>query len=148
MIRKAELEDVGELARLMTVLSYPTTKQEMAVRFAKIKMKTDYQTYVYEENERLLGMIGMVHGFRYEGNDTYIRVVAVVVDEEHRGKGIGKQLFDQAEKWGKAKGAGAVILNSGNRPERAATHSVYEHWGFVKKSTGFAKPLKQENTFQ
>ncbi|MFG6117085.1 GNAT family N-acetyltransferase [Halobacillus sp. MO56] len=141
MIRKAELEDAKDLARLVTVLGYPTTKQEMAVRFAKIKMKTDYQTYVYEENERLLGMIGMVHGIRYEGNDSYIRVVAVVVEEQHRGRGIGKQLFQQAEKWGKANGAASLILNSGNRPERAETHRVYEHMGFVKKSTGFAKTL-------
>ncbi|WP_028784906.1 GNAT family N-acetyltransferase [Thalassobacillus devorans] len=141
MIRVAELEDAEELARLVTVLGYPSTKREMAVRFAKIKMKTDYQTYVYEEDGNLLGMIGMVHGFRYEGNESYIRVVAVVVDEQHRGRGIGKRLFELAEQWGKAKGAVSMILNSGNRSERAETHSVYEQWGFIKKSTGFVKPF-------
>ncbi|GGD01519.1 N-acetyltransferase [Thalassobacillus devorans] len=141
MIREAMLEDAGELAKLVNLLGYPTTIKEMSARFAKIKMKTDYQTYVYEESGQLNGMIGMIHSFRYEKNESYVRVVAAIVEEEHQGRGIGKELFQRAEQWGKARGAASIILNSGNRPERQTTHHIYEKWGYRKKSTGFYKPI-------
>ncbi|MFD1020746.1 GNAT family N-acetyltransferase [Thalassobacillus hwangdonensis] len=145
MIREAGLEDAAELARLITLLGYPTSPEEMASRFAKIHMKPDYQTYVYEEDERLVGMIGMIHSFHYEKNDTYIRVVAAVVEADRRGKGIGKSLFMHAMRWGHRKGAKAIVLNSGNRKERQETHEIYRKWGFEGAATGFYKKITTQD---
>ncbi|MCM3619792.1 GNAT family N-acetyltransferase [Sutcliffiella horikoshii] len=141
MIREATKQDIAGLAQLMGELGYPTDINEMEYRLSNILSNNAYQTYVYEENEKLLGMIGMILCYRFEKCESYIRVVAFVVNSELRGKGIGSMLLEEAEKWAKKQGAKMVTLNSGNRIERNDAHQYYIRRGFEGKATGFYKQL-------
>ncbi len=141
MIREARMQDIDGLARLMGELGYPTDTKEMEDRMSPIFSDKAYQTYVYEEDGKLLGMIGMILCYRFEKNERYIRVVALVVSSESRGKGIGSRLLEEAENWAKVQGANLMTLNSGNRAERNDAHQYYIRRGFEGKATGFYKQL-------
>lgn len=141
MIREARMQDIDGLARLMGELGYPTDAKEMEDRMSHIFSDKAYQTYVYEEDGKLLGMIGMILCYRFEKSERYIRVVALVVNPESRGRGIGSRLLDEAENWAKEQGANMMTLNSGNRAERNDAHQYYIRRGFEGKATGFYKQL-------
>jgi|SRR5690625_803259 len=139
LVRKAADKDITQLAVLMGELGYPTTAEEMELRFNKINSNPLYKTRVAEKNGAVVGMIGMMLGFHYEKNTNYIRIVALVVDTKYRKQGIGEKLIVEAEKWAREQGANKVVLNSGNRAERKDAHHFYTKRGYEGKATGFYK---------
>lgn len=141
MIRKATMEDVSELASFDGGLGYPTTDEEMKGRFKNIGTNLLYNTQVAEVNGNIAGMIGMNLGYHYEKNGNYIRIVALVVDQNYRRQGIGERLIQTAEEWAREKGATKLVLNSGNRDERSDAQQFYKDRGFEGKATGFYKDL-------
>ncbi|GGK32200.1 N-acetyltransferase [Caldalkalibacillus thermarum] len=141
IIRPATLQDVVALGQLMSELGYPTSSEEMTERFKKIYAHPDYYTLVAEVDDQVVGMIGAVFAHRYESNDDYVRIVAMVVRSTHRGLGIGKKLLSAVEQWAKKKEARAIVLNSGNREEREPAHRFYTGQGFKPRSTGYSKSI-------
>ena len=83
----------------------------------------------------------MIKGYSFEHDDCYIKIAMLVVDEDYRGKGIGKILIQEAEKWAKLRDITTITLNSGNREERKSAHDFYQHLGYLPKSIGFVKEL-------
>jgi len=141
MIRLATEADVKGLAKLMGELGYPTTEKDMEQRFKKINANPLYRTIVAEIDGSIVGMVGMIVGYRYENNEDYIRIVALVVDSKYRKKGIGKNLIEKAEEWAINQGIKTLVLNSGNRVVRNDAHQFYVHNGFEGRATGFYKEL-------
>ncbi|MGP4060813.1 GNAT family N-acetyltransferase [Halobacillus sp. H74] len=141
MLREANTRDAEALVPLMKTLGYPTTVEKMRTRMERIFSKEEYQTFVWEENEKLSGMIGMRLSYAYHTDEPHVRVIAFAVYEDSQGKGIGGKLMKAAEQWGKANDATTVMLNSGNRKEREATHEIYRHYGFEGTATGFYKHI-------
>ncbi|MFD2925082.1 GNAT family N-acetyltransferase [Halobacillus naozhouensis] len=141
MIRNAVQQDAKDLAQLMETLGYPTTSIEMERRLAKILQDDIYHTFVYEEDDRLQGMIGFVFNVAYHTDDPHLRVIAFSVRETCQGQGIGRKLMEQTERWGQQHGANMIVLNSGNRSERSDAHQIYHHLGFGGTATGFYKKI-------
>ncbi|WP_306475031.1 GNAT family N-acetyltransferase [Bacillus pseudomycoides] len=123
----------------MNHLGYPTTVEKMKVRLQNIFSHPDYYTLVAEENERVIGMIGLCTGILYTEDGIYAHIIALVVDEEFRNQGIGKRLIETAEKCAMEQGIDSICLDSGNREERYHAHQFYKCMGYVEKSTGFVK---------
>ena len=140
-IRDADSNDIEQLSILITELGYPTTTHEMETRFTNINQSAIYRTLVMVKDDLLVGMAGLVKGCWYEKNGTYVRVLAFVIKQDHRGQGLGKKLIQEVEKWATNIGANSVILSSGNRDERIAAHQFYQSQGYEIKSTGFIKSL-------
>lgn len=138
-IRKAEETDIPELASLMEQLGYSTTVESMWKRWNNIAASSDYHTLVASDEGKVVAMIGLLKGFYFEMDGSYVRIVAFVVDSAYRGKGVGKKLLEEAENWAKEVGASGVGLNSGNRPERYSAHAFYKKMGYIDKSIGFSK---------
>ena len=63
----------------------------------------------------------------------------VVVDEVHRGKGIGKELMLAAIDYSKSLGSKDIRLTS--RPSRIAANELYLKLGFKKYETNFYRYL-------
>lgn len=98
----------------------------MKGRFKNIGTNLLYNTQVAEVNGNIAGMIGMNLGYHYEKNGNYIRIVALVVDQNYRRQGIGERLIQTAEEWAREKGATKLVLNSGNRDERSDAQQFYK----------------------
>lgn len=141
MIRKATQKDICQLAGLMGELGYPTTTDEMDLRFSKISSNSLYNTLVAEKDGVIIGMIGLILGFHYEKNENYVRIVALVVISQYRKQGIGEMLIEKAEEWARERGANRLVLNSGNRSDRDDAHQFYVRRGFEGRATGFYKTL-------
>lgn len=142
MIREAKLADIHDLAYLMGELGYPTTPTRMQKRMEVIMREANYYTLVFEREKQVIGMVGMIKGYRYESDIPYIRIVAMVVDSKYRGVGIGKELLQAAENKAKELGANMVTLNSGNREERSNAHAFYTSQNYIGSATGFYKTLE------
>ncbi|UCE17248.1 MAG: GNAT family N-acetyltransferase [Gemmatimonadota bacterium] len=63
----------------------------------------------------------------------------LVVDEAHRGKGIGSELLTRIMETAKLKGCRGIVLDSAFH--REASHRFYEKRGFVSEAYHFWKKL-------
>ncbi|MCZ7567762.1 MAG: GNAT family N-acetyltransferase [Ardenticatenaceae bacterium] len=123
-VRQALLSDATQIARLMTQLGYPTTPTQMHQRLDRLLDHGDYCTYVAEAQGVVLGVIGVCTSYFYEQNGLYGRIVALIVDAQHRGRGIGALLVQQAEAWCAMRGAALMLVNSGTH--RVDAHRFYQ----------------------
>jgi len=141
IIRDARVDDVSQLSVLINHLGYPCTPEEAKTRFDNIGQHPDYRTLVITDGDLVIGLAGLAKCLWYEKNGTYVRILAFVVNEQYRGRGVGKQLIRAAEDWATELGCNAIVLSSGNRDERIAAHRFYKARGYEIKSSGFIKQL-------
>ena len=138
-VRPAESRDAGDIARLITLLGYPCTPEQMQARLAAMAQDGCHATFVAEIGGAVVGMAGAFVGRIYEEDAPVGRLLALGVDEELRGQGVGALLLRYAEGWMKTRGAEKVLVNSGNHREQA--HRFYETAGYAWKGRSFVKPL-------
>lgn len=140
-VRLFTFDDISSLTELTHQLGYPTTEHEMQGRMTAIAQHPDYETAVAVLGEKIAGYIGMSRQLFWEQNGCFVRIQALVVDAAFRGYGVGRKLIEFAEDWGRQAGAHLLILNCGNKPERADAHQFYPRMGFQAVSTGYRKNI-------
>ena len=139
-IRSAAPADSPAIARLMTQLGYATSADEMKERLLGILPHPDYMTYVAEAEGEVVGIIGSGIGRYYEKDGAYGRLLALVVDESWRGRGVGALLVAEAERRLQERGATSVIVNSGS--QRGEAHRFYGRLGYSETGLRFVKSLR------
>lgn len=138
-IREATLDDAPPLARLVSQLGYPTTPAEFLPRLEAILGDPDYQTFVATEGDLALGLIGVRLGLYYESSGLSGQIMALVVDQDHRGRGVGKALVAQVEAWLVERGAQRVVVSASLHRQDA--HHFYAGLGYRETGKRFAKDL-------
>ena len=138
-IRAAEAADVEALADLMTQLGYETRTSEMQMRIESILANKNYATFVAVSKGKVCGMIGTLTCYTYEHNSPSGRILALVVSEKMRGRGVGCTLIAAAEKDLAQKNISRVAVNT--RFERKEAHEFYEKTGYTRNGFRFAKEL-------
>ena len=138
-IRKAKITDAPAIARLVIQLGYHTSPSEMEIRLQTLLAHSDYVTCVAEVSSTVVGLVGAYIGYAIEFAGTYARLTVLVVDEQWRGRGIGKMLMERIERWAREQGGTLIILTSGN--QRADAHRFYETLGYTKTGVRYAKQL-------
>ncbi|GAJ97807.1 GNAT family N-acetyltransferase [Geomicrobium sp. JCM 19055] len=141
-IRQARMGDEKPMSYLITQLGYPTSIEQMKERFEQIHSHSDYRTWLAFVDEEVVGLIAAVKSYFYEKDGEYVRIVAFVVDGEHRGQGVGRRLMQRAEDWATSIGAFTMALNSGANEERTNAHEYYKKAGFLETNVGFTKSMK------
>ena len=141
MIRPIKFKDFPAIQPLLTQLGYPANVEAVQARFEHLCTLRDYEVFVAEENNEIVGMLGFIKQFAFEMDGPIVRIQALVVDDGHRNKGIAQALMEKVEAWAREQQCIVLTLNSGNRPEREAAHTFYRKLGFVGKSAGFSKLL-------
>lgn len=89
------------------------------------------------DNKQIAGML--IIGTYKTPSGIKVWIEDVVVDESHRGKGIGKKLMIDAINFSKSLGASYISLTS--RPSRIAANRLYQEMGFVQYETNVYKYL-------
>lgn len=138
-IRGARLEDAPAIARLVTQLGYPVGAQEMGDRLERLLARTDHVLFVAESSAGIVGLVGayLVEALEFSGR--YGRLTGMVVDENWRGRGIGRLLMEWMESWLREQGIRTLILTSGS--QRKESHQFYRHLGYAETGLRFAKQL-------
>lgn len=143
LIRQLDLEkDLYDVHQLTIQLGYPSTLKNIKQRWERIHQDSHYQTLVIEQDSHVIGYADFIQEYTWEFDGGYLRIQAFVIDQAHRGKGIGKQLMAVIEQIAKEQGFKMIQLNSGNREERYPAHAFYQGLGFDSYSIGFRKNLE------
>ncbi|HEX3130219.1 MAG TPA: GNAT family N-acetyltransferase [Thermoanaerobaculia bacterium] len=131
-IREAILSDVTALADLATQLGYPSNPEQMAVRLEMLAGRAGNGILVAEDES---GVVGWLHvsGMYFLESPAFAEVLGLIVDKEHRGRSIGKQLLDGAVRWAAEHGYDRLRVRSNVIREDA--HRFYEREGFRKIKT-------------
>ena len=138
-IRAAEINDAAALAQLMCELGYETTTAEMLQRLESILSDARYRTFIAELDNQIAGMIGTLTLPSYEHNDAGGRILALVIFNRARRRGIGRALIATAEKDFVQRGIRRVALDT--RLTRDDAHKFYESLGYERNGWRFVKQL-------
>jgi GNAT superfamily N-acetyltransferase len=139
IVRSAKSEDVEALANLMIDLGYPTSSEDMYRRFEAISTDASYATLVAVRGGKVLGMVGLHLERFYESNGSCVRIMALVVGSEYRGRGVGRTLISIAEDWARQREAEVIVLTTHKR--RADAHRFYVGMGYEATGYRFYKNL-------
>jgi len=143
LIRPLDLgKDLYNVHQLTIQLGYPSMLKNIKQRWERIHQDSHYQTLVIEQDSHVIGYAGFIQEYTWEFDGGYLRIQAFVIDQAHRGKGIGKQLMAVIEQIAKGQGFKMIQLNSGNREESHPAHTFYQGLGFDSYSIGFRKHLE------
>jgi len=127
-IRPAVIEDAPQISALLHQLGYPDTKQAVKRRLEMLGGQADTIILVAEDDDRQLsGCIQVVIANRLaEGQ--YGEIASLVVAEDERGRGVGRQLVDSAADW--LTGQGLSRMSVRCNAIRKQTHRFCAHLGF------------------
>ncbi len=129
MIRKAEMKDYLDIARLSGVLGYPISEVAVKKNLARILKDADHEFLVFELGERVAAFIEAEIYAPVYAEQVMLNVLGLVVDEKNQGQGIGAQLLNALEEKAKAREIKVIRLNSG--VQRHEAHEFYEHQGYT-----------------
>ncbi|MCT1179382.1 GNAT family N-acetyltransferase [Lactococcus lactis] len=129
MIRKAEMKDYLDIARLSGVLGYPISEVAVKKNLARILKDADHEFLVFELGERVTAFIEAEIYAPVYAEQVMLNVLGLVVDEKNQGQGIGAQLLNALEEKAKAREIKVIRLNSG--VQRHEAHQFYEHQGYT-----------------
>lgn len=142
MMRKATVEDIPGLDEVMLVISDGPGDREKMARLIE-NISRDEQKYLLVAEDRETGEIaGSLLGVVFEdicGDCRPILLVEnVAVLGKYQGRGVGRKMFDEIERWGREMDCHYEMLVSGMN--RTGAHKFYRAIGF-EQVMGFKKYL-------
>lgn len=144
VVRPARIEDAEPLAELSGQLGYPASAEDVRERLERIVGEDDHVLYVAESPQG--EVIGWIHIYLCPLVEMPLQaeIGGLVVDERHRGQGVGQRLLEQAERWAAGRGCSAVTVRSNVVRKRA--HRFYIRLGYrlMKTQRVFTKSLKEK----
>jgi GNAT superfamily N-acetyltransferase len=134
-------EDAESVAVLAGQLGYPSSTEQVRLRMSQVMGRADVESLVAEDAGRVIAWlhVEMRHSLV---SDHEAQVMALVVDEACRSRGIGAAMMAAAAAW--AREHDAERLRVGSRVTRTDAHRFYERLGYdlSKTSHWFEKRLK------
>jgi GNAT superfamily N-acetyltransferase len=141
-IRVAKIEDSTQLEQLIIQLGYFASAESVATRILEIGK--DQNQIIYVSIEIGGEIIGWVHALkvRYLESEPFVEIGGLVVDINHRGKGIGKALMQAVERWAISQKLHEIRLRS--NIIRSEAHIFYQKIGYqnIKTQYTFYKKLE------
>jgi GNAT superfamily N-acetyltransferase len=142
-IREARTGDAAAVAALLGELGYPTSEEQAAFRLERLREEPQTLVLIAKVDGAVAGLGGIRSERLLEYDEPWARVIALIVGEQHRGRGIGARLLDALEAEAASRGCLAVVLTSGNHRHEA--HRFYERCGYEVSGKRFAKRLSDLN---
>ncbi len=132
-IREGETEDAERIAYLSNQLDYPSSNQEISNRIKNILGDKSHGIYVAQNADG--DIVGWIHIFmiHLEVNESRALIGGLVVDTDHRTRGVGKLLLKEEEDWARNKRRSTLYVRSS--VVRKEAHPFYEKLGFKRIKT-------------
>lgn len=127
ILRSPEPNDSAAITILSEQLGYAASESETRAGLKSIKENHDNCAMVAVENGQI---VGWIHGFytvRIEAV-AFVEIAGLVIDENHRKKGIGKLLIEKIYDWARTKKCTKIVVRSNET--RKETAIFYEKLGF------------------
>ena len=142
IIEHLKHSDLPQLADLYRVFwNENSSIEKMESTFCRLSENPDYNILVARDNEHIIGsLMGIICHELYGDCDPFMVIEDVVVDPDHRRKGIGSQLMKSIE--GIASDAGCSYIIFVTEQTRIEAHRFYASLGYdPDQYKGFKKRL-------
>lgn len=139
-IRDARPPDAEALTRLVGQLGYPTSAEAVGRRVERLASSEADRLVVAEVEGKVVGLASVHISLSVEYDEPAAKLSAIVVDEEHRRRGVGEALVAAMEAEARARGCCLIFLTTAERREDA--HAFYSRIGFEETGRRFAKNLQ------
>lgn len=140
IVRDAREEDSAAIAELLGQLGYPTTPAAVRSRLKRLAGVGD-TVVVADLDGSVVGLASLRLSPSIEYDTPAGQLASLVVDERHRGAGIGRSLTEAMEAEARKLGCGAIFLTTA--AHRADAHAFYERLGFEHTGRRYAKVLAE-----
>jgi len=141
-LRPVRRQDVPALAGLLGQLGYPTTDAAVHERLDYWLDDPSGRLIGADDDGELIGVAALGVLPMLEVTGRIGRVLALVVDERYRGRGVGQSLVTAAEE--QARAAGCLKMEVTSSRYRTRTHKFYQQLGYediCASSARFVKSL-------
>lgn len=130
MIRPASISDLVEIQNLVNQLGYFPT-EEILEKALKIYIESEnYGIFVEVIDNRIVGLIAYSKTKIFVSGKTRIHIEGLVVDKNHRRKGIARNLLLHLEKFVLGTEPVVVDLVSGVKRAPLGAHDFYKNMGY------------------
>ncbi len=141
IFREIELNDVSHLIPLMEQLGYPINENLLIENVQKYIFLTNQKAWIAEHSGKISGCIAVAVTNYFHRPGSFLRVIAMIVNQEQRRLGIGKGLMNLIEKYALDHGCSHIELTSGVHRIDSGVHDFYRSLGYTelnntKKSLG------------
>lgn len=142
-LRKARREDQAGFDRVMQVISDGPVQDRTKAAELIEKVATDPQKYLLVAEDRDTGtlcgtLLGVVFEDICDDCRPILLIENVAVLPDYQGRGVGRAMFDEIERWGREQDCHYEMLVSGL--QRTGAHKFYHALGFDEVK-GFKKYL-------
>jgi GNAT superfamily N-acetyltransferase len=142
-IRDAEPRDAEAIVGLLGQLGYPAEPASVEARLERLRIVGD-RVVVAERDHAVVGLAQLHVSPTLEYDRPAAKLAALVVDESHRGEGVGRALVEAMEAEARARRCELLFLTTAARREDA--HEFYRRVGLEETGKRFAKSLAYEET--
>ena len=132
-VRAMMRSDAGEVARLAGELGYPARAAAIAKRLSTLAADRDHCLRVAAAPNGAI--LGWIHASRDATliDEAIAEIRSLVVDARARGRGVGRALVAEAERWADSRGLARVRVRS--RTARRGAHRFYLAVGYAWTKT-------------
>lgn len=135
-IRAAAPADAARIAELFTEEGYPVAPSVIEARLERFADDAS-RVFVADADGIVIGFVAFHVMPRFEHDDVAVRVLALVVDQGARERGVGRSLLGEVERVAAEAGAAFVEVTAGHhRPD--ARH-LYELLGYDASLTAYLR---------
>jgi GNAT superfamily N-acetyltransferase len=138
-IRPGSRDDAPDIATLLGQLGYPAEAEQVERRLDVVLGTGATSLFVAEADGRVVGLSVLQVSPTLEYDGLAGKLGALVVDEEHRRRGIGEALVRAVETEARSRGCVLVFLTTAER--RGDAHAFYASLGYEETGRRFAKLL-------
>ena len=135
-IREITTKDAKAVNALSRQLGYPLSIEQTLQNIHAVLHSNDHIAFVAEYENDIVGWIGASQAIMIEVMK-HCEINGLVIDQDHRGMGIGKLLIDKVKQWARKKDNTKLGLHC--NVKRTEAHLFYEHLGFAE--------IKQQKNF-
>ena len=135
-IREMTADDAKAVNTLSNQLGYPLSIEQTLQNIHSVLQSKDHRAFVAEYENKIVGWIGASQAIMIEVIP-HCEINGLVINQDHRGMGIGKLLIDKVKEWAKEKNNNKIGLHC--NVKRTEAHLFYEHLGFAE--------IKQQKNF-
>jgi GNAT superfamily N-acetyltransferase len=139
-IRDARADDAAAMAELLGQLGYPATGSAVVGRLERLVIVGD-RVVVADIDGIVAGLAHLQVNPAIEHDRPAAKLAALVVDESHRGQGIGRALVAAIEDEARLRGCALLFLTTSDR--RDAAHAFYEQIGLEQTGRRYSRALSQ-----
>ena len=136
IIREMTEDDAKAVNTLSKQLGYPLSIEQTLQNINAVLESKDHTAFVAEYENKIVGWIGASQAIMIEVMP-HCEINGLVIDQDHRGMGIGKLLIDKVKQWAREKNNSKIGLRC--NVKRTEAHLFYQHLGFTE--------IKQQKNF-